>query len=92
MATKTTFDFNSETITNGFQKAFKAIQESKVSVISKTGKTWVNIPLLFALVIAIIFPFVTIATVILVVLSVIKIAIEREVEDSTNQQKTIELK
>lgn len=92
MATKTTFDFNNENITNGFQKVFTIIQDSKVSVASKSGKQWINIPLLFALVIAIIFPFVAIITVALVLLSFIKVSVQREVKEPVSAKKMIEIK
>lgn len=92
MATKTTFDFNNENITNGFQKVFKIIQDSKISVFSKSGKQWISIPLIFALVIGIIFPFIAVIAVALVLLSMIKISVEREVEKPLDPKKMIEIK
>lgn len=90
MATKTTFDFNNENITSGFQKVFTAIQDSKVSITSKSGQQWINIPLLFVIVICIIFPFIAIAAVALVLLSLIKISIVREVKEPMDSQKRID--
>ncbi|WP_164112118.1 MULTISPECIES: DUF4342 domain-containing protein [Sphingobacterium] len=92
MATKTTFDFNNENITSGFQKVFTTIQDSKISVSSKSGKQWINIPLIFALVIAIIFPFIAILAVALVLLSIIKITVEREIKETKDPNKMIEIK
>lgn len=92
MATKTTFDFNNENITNGFQKVFTTIQDSKVSISSKSGKQWMNIPLFLALIIGIIFPFIAIIAVALVLLSRIKITVEREVKEPINSKKMIDIK
>lgn len=92
MATKTTFDFNSKTITNSFQKVFNILQDSRLGVYASTGKQWMNVPVLFALVIGIIFPFIVIATVILVLFSVIKITISRETGATQRPKNIIEIK
>lgn len=92
MATKTTFDFNNENITNGVQKVFTTIQDSKVSITSKSGKQWINMPLIFVLVIAIIFPFIAVIAVALVLLSIIKITIEREIKETKDPNRIIEIK
>ncbi|MFD2554990.1 DUF4342 domain-containing protein [Sphingobacterium tabacisoli] len=92
MATKTTFDFNNENITSGVQNIFKAVQDSKLTVSSSEGKQWLSIPLIFGLLIGIIFPFVAVIIVALVLLRVIKVTVEREIQDSINGQKAIDSK
>ena len=92
MATKTTFDFNNENITNGVQNIFKVIQESKLTVSSNEGKQWLSIPLIFGLLIGIIFPFIAIIAVALILLRVIKVTVEREIQDNINGQKALDSK
>ncbi len=92
MATKTTFDFNNENITSGVQHIFKAVQESKLTVSSNEGKQWLSIPLILALLIGIIFPFLAIIAVALILLRVIKITVEREIQDKINGQKALDSK
>ncbi|ERJ57264.1 hypothetical protein [Sphingobacterium paucimobilis] len=92
MATKTTFDFNNENITSGVQKIFYSIQESKVTVSSVSGKEWLTIPLIFALLIGLIFPFVAIIALGLILLRIIKVSIVREVQNRIDTQKTIDSK
>ncbi|GEM_PF-193841 len=65
MKTKTTFNLNSENISNAFQKAFDSIQETKLSINAKSGKEYMNLPLLIAIVIAIVVPFAAVVAVIL---------------------------
>lgn len=92
MATKTTFDFNSENITNGFQKVFNTIQGSKVTVSSDSGKQWISIPLIFALVIGIIFPFLIVITIALILFRVIKVSVVRDIQENIDKKKVIEIK
>ncbi|MEJ5056347.1 hypothetical protein [Sphingobacterium sp. MYb382] len=80
MKTKTTFTLDNKNLTNGFQRIFDWIQESKLSVTSPKGKEYIKMPFVFALVIAIVFPFITVAAVILSLSNIIKISIEREVQ------------
>lgn len=89
MSTKKTFNMDSENLTNGFQKAFDAIQESTVRITAKSGKEYFSLPLLFAIVIGIIFPLSLIIAVLLTLTSFIKIAVEREVKDTDSGIKVI---
>lgn len=91
MTTKTTFDINSENITNGFQKVFTAIQDSRFKMAYKSGNTIVDIPLLFAILLAVIFPFMVIVAIVLTVVSSMKISIERKVNTPQNGRKMIDL-
>ncbi len=91
MATKTTFSMNSENSSNGFQKVFDYIQASKLKVTSKSGKEYVNLPLLFAVVIAIIFPLVIVLAVALSLFAGINIIIEREVNRVSPDHKRIDI-
>lgn len=92
MKTKTIFDINSTTITNGFQKAFDSLKNSKLKVFSSTGKVYLNISLLLAIVVGIIFPVALIALLVLTIFSKLTISIEQEVEKPTDKNKIIELK
>lgn len=83
MSTKTTFTMNSETISNGFQKFFSAIQESKLKISSKKGTEYINLPLIFALIIAIVFPLSLVGLVICSLL--LSVSIEREIKDEVKR-------
>ncbi|MGJ1323202.1 hypothetical protein MUK51_07600 [Sphingobacterium faecium] len=91
MKTKTIFDINSKTISNGFKKAFDCLQSSKLKV-SANGKVYLQISLLWAIVIGIIFPLALIVLVVLTVFSNLTIAIEQDIKQSNNNHKIIELK
>lgn len=54
---------DSKTITSGFERALKWLQESSVSVTSKTGREHVKLPAIFALVIIVIIPFIILGAV-----------------------------
>lgn len=89
MKTKTTFTLDNENLTNGFQRVFNWLQESKVNVSSPKGKEYVKMPVLFAVIIAIIFPFIPVAAVILTLVNIIKISVEREVQDNASEVKEL---
>jgi len=91
MATKTTFSMNSENSSNGFQKVVDYIQASKLKVTSKSGKEYINLPLLFALVIAVVFPLVIVLAVALSLFAGINIIIEREVNRTATENKRIDI-
>ena len=91
MKTKTIFDINSKTISNGFKKAFDCLQSSKLKV-SANGKVYLQISLLWAIVIGIIFPLALVVLVVLTVFSNLTIAIEQDIKQSNNNHKIIELK
>ena len=65
MKTNSTFNLNSENISNAFQKAFDSIQQTKLSIRAKTGKEYMTLPLLIAVIIAIIVPFAAVVAVVL---------------------------
>ncbi|UPZ35574.1 hypothetical protein MUB18_15850 [Sphingobacterium sp. PCS056] len=92
MKTKTIFDINSKTISNGFKKAFDCLQSSKLKVSASDGKVYLQISLLWAIVIGIIFPLALIVLVVLTVFSNLTIAIEQDIKQSNNNHKIIELK
>lgn len=92
MATKTTFSINSKTITKVFQDLFDSFKSSRLKVSSKNGKEYLNISLLLAVIIGIIFPVAFIALIILSLIAPIEIAILQEVKEEHANQKMIELK
>ncbi|MFD2904131.1 hypothetical protein [Sphingobacterium anhuiense] len=92
MKTKTIFDINSKTITNGFQKAFDSLKNSKLKVSSSTGKVYLSISLLFAIIIGIIFPVALIVLLAFTIFSKLTISIEQEVKEAMDNNKIIELK
>ncbi|WP_293929377.1 DUF4342 domain-containing protein [Sphingobacterium sp. UBA6320] len=92
MKTKTIFDINSKTISNGFKKALDWLQSSKLKVSASDGKVYLQISLLWAIVIGIIFPLALIVLVVLTVFSNLTIAIEQDIKQSNNNHKIIELK
>ncbi|MEN5231622.1 DUF4342 domain-containing protein [Sphingobacterium faecium] len=92
MKTKTIFDINSKTISNGFKKALDWLQSSKLKVSAPDGKVYLQISLLWAIVIGIIFPLALIVLVVLTVFSNLTIAIEQDIKQNNNNHKIIELK
>ena len=92
MATKTTFSINSKTITKAFQDLFDSFKSSRLKVSSKNGQEYLNISLLLAVIIGIIFPVAFIALIILSLIAPIEIAILQEVKEENADQKMIELK
>ena len=92
MKTKTIFDINSKTISNGFQKAFDALRSSKLKVLASTGKVYLHISLLWAIVIGIIFPVSLIGLLVLTVCLKLTLSIEQDVQQPTGSNRIIELK
>lgn len=93
MKTTSTFNIDGENITKGFQKLFMNIQDSNLKIATRSNKNLIDIPLIFGLVAAIIFPFITIVAVLMSIISFIKISIERKSSvDISEKNKMIELK
>jgi hypothetical protein len=92
MKTKTIFDINSKTISNGFKKALDWLQSSKLKVSASDGKVYLQISLLWAIIIGIIFPLALIVLVVLTVFSNLTIAIEQDIKQNNNNHKIMELK
>ncbi|WP_312186073.1 DUF4342 domain-containing protein [Sphingobacterium sp.] len=92
MATKTTFSINSKTITKAFQDLFDSFKSSRLRVSSKNGHEYLNISLLLAVIIGIIFPVAFIVLIIISVVSNIEIAILQEEKQEDSTSKMIELK
>jgi hypothetical protein len=92
MKTKTIFDINSKIISNGFQKAFDTLKNSKLKVFARTGKVYLNISLLVAIIIGIIFPVALILLFAFTIFSKLTISIEQEVQQSMDNNKIIEVK
>lgn len=79
MKTKTIFDINSKIISNGFQKAFDTLKNFKLKVFASTGKVYLNISLLVAIIIGIIFPVALILLFAFTIFPKLTISIEQEV-------------
>jgi len=77
METKKTFTLNSDNISNTFQKTIDWIQETKVSITSKTDKVYIKLPFIIAFVIAILVPFALIIGIIFALVFSINITFER---------------
>ena len=92
MAPKTTFSINSKTITKVFQDLFDSFKNSRLKVSSKNGQEYLNISLLLAVIIGIIFPAAFIALIILSLVAPIEISILQEVKEEDTNPKMIELK
>ncbi|MEJ5092612.1 hypothetical protein D3C87_1610580 [compost metagenome] len=92
MKTKTIFDINSKTISNSFKKAFDSLKNSKLKVCATCGKIYLNISLLFAIMIGIIFPVALILLLAFTIFSKLTISIEQEVQQAMDNNKFIELK
>ncbi|GHE23104.1 DUF4342 domain-containing protein [Sphingobacterium griseoflavum] len=84
MKTKTTFNLNSENISNAFQKAFDSIQETKLSIQTKSGKERMSLPLLIAIVIAVVVPFAAVVAVILALAFGISFSFQKNVKEEPN--------
>ncbi|MDR2270556.1 MAG: DUF4342 domain-containing protein [Sphingobacterium sp.] len=92
MATKTTFSINSKTITKAFQDLFDSFKSSRLKVSSKNGQEYLNISLLFAVIIGIIFPVAFVILIILTLVCSLQLAILQEDKQEGQKQKMIELK
>lgn len=92
MATKTTFSINSKTITKAFQDLFDSFKSSRLKVSSKNGQEYLNISLLLAVIIGIIFPFAFVVLIILMLVCNLQVAILQEDKQEDEKQKMIELK
>lgn len=92
MKTKSTFTINFDSITNSIQHIFDSLQDSKVNILSKKGKSYVKMPLLLAILVGIIFPVAIVVTLILTMLSFISIVIERESQEAPVEIKYLENK
>ncbi|UIR55985.1 hypothetical protein LZQ00_17190 [Sphingobacterium sp. SRCM116780] len=91
MATKTTFNIDSKSITSVFEKAFKTIQDSKLKVGTPSGKVYIHISLILAIIIAVIFPVALILLLVSTLFSSINIAIEKEMPETSMKTQMIEL-
>lgn len=85
MKTKTTFNLNSENISNAFQKAFESVQETKLSISAKTGKEYMSLPLLIAIIIAVIVPFAAVVAVIIGLAFGVNFSFKRNVKETTSK-------
>lgn len=92
MATKTTYSINSRTITKAFQDLFNSFKSSRVKVSSKNGQEYLNISLLLAVIIGMVFPVAVIVLLVLTLVSSIQIAILQRENETAEKQKMIELK
>ena len=79
MATKRIFSINGGTISNMIKGLFHNINNSRLVATSKSGNNIFNLPLLFMIVIAIVFPITLIAGVILSVIFKSNISVERDI-------------
>lgn len=86
METKKTFTVNSNSISNAFQKMIDWMQETKVSITAKTGKTYMKFPFIVAFVIAILVPFALVIGVIIALAFGINVTFEREHKKETSIQ------
>ncbi|RZF62738.1 DUF4342 domain-containing protein [Sphingobacterium corticibacterium] len=86
METKKTFTANSDNISDAFQKITDWIQETKVSITSKTGKLYIQLPFIIAFVIAMLVPFALIIGIIFALAFGINITFEREHKKETSIQ------
>jgi len=92
MATKTTFSINSKTITKAFQDLFDSFKSSRLKVSSKNGQEYLNISLLFTVIIGIIFPVAIVVLIILTLVCSLQLAILEEDKQEKEKQRIIELK
>jgi len=85
MSNRSTFEINTENLGKGLQNIADILQKSRLKISSKSGKTYINIPLIVAVLIAVVFPFTIVLAVILAFLRIANIVIEREVEEQKNK-------
>lgn len=90
MKTKQTYNINSETLTKVFDKISLWIQKTKITISSKRNKEYIRLPFIFALAIAIIFPFIIIIGLIVSLTFGLNITFEREI-NSEKQQDIIKI-
>ncbi|TDS12432.1 DUF4342 domain-containing protein [Sphingobacterium paludis] len=85
MKTNNTFNLNSENISNAFQKAFDTTQQTKLCVSAKTGKEYMNLPLLIAVIIAVIVPFAAVVTVVLGLAFGVNFAFQKDSKEAASK-------
>lgn len=86
MTTKRIFSINGSSINNLFTSLFSGIRKSRFVASSKSGSSILNLPLVFVIILAILFPVTIIIAVIASIVFHINIAIEKE---STEESKLI---
>jgi|GEM_PF-2363643 len=83
MATKKIFSIDGATVSNTISSLFKSINKTRFKLMSKSGKSIINMPLVFAIILGVIFPFLTIALVIIALTLSYTVSIEQEKESET---------
>ncbi|HLS94873.1 MAG TPA: hypothetical protein VK017_04885 [Sphingobacterium sp.] len=89
---ETTFQLNSENISNGFQQAFNWLRTTKIAISSKTGREYVSLPLIAAIVIAVILPFFSILGLLIGTLLGWHVSFQRTKEDIASKSGIIDIK
>ncbi|MEZ0450649.1 DUF4342 domain-containing protein [Sphingobacterium thalpophilum] len=91
MTTKTTFSINGKTITKAFQDLFESFRHARLKVSSKADQEYINISLLLAVIIGLIFPVAFVVLIILTLVCNLQVAILQEEKQNAAKQKLIEL-
>ncbi|MFZ4862926.1 DUF4342 domain-containing protein [Sphingobacterium sp. Mn56C] len=86
------FTINSASITNAFQNIFDTLQDSKFRLESRSGNLLLDIPLILAVVILLLFPVLLVGMIILGAIGRIHIRIRKRIFDTNPKNKDLEPK
>lgn len=78
MATKKIFSIDGSAVSNLFSNLISYLKYTRFKVVNKEGKILANIPLYLAVILGIIFPFLTVAAIVLVLALSYNISLEHE--------------
>lgn len=88
MTNKTIFSIDGKSIKDLFGNLFGSIRRTRVVATSSSNKELANLPLLFVLIVGILFPVATVAAIIVVLALSIKVSLQKQVE---NEIKLLEV-
>ncbi|MGO1243668.1 MAG: DUF4342 domain-containing protein [Sphingobacterium sp.] len=80
MKNSSTFNFSFESITQLINSTFTKIKKTNVKIAKKSGEQYMSLPLIVALIITCILPFIVIAGVIIILIFDIDIIFERQID------------
>ncbi len=81
MKNTSTFNINVQSISEGISNIFNKIQKTNVKIVSKAKKQYISLPLIIAIIITCILPFIVITGVIIMLILDSDIVFERQMEE-----------
>ena len=81
MKNTSTFNINVKSISEGISNIFNKIQKTNVKIVSKAKKQYISLPLIIAIIITCILPFIVITGIIIMLILDSDIVFERQMEE-----------